>query len=254
MSRIAVIVHTRAKGVALFYVALLYREIKQITCRKPVNKPGDYLFYEFPFVQDRLANEAAEVITLRSVLHVHLFGIAVYHDNETVRALISDERQRRVFRQRFGRRAKVSVRQVRRIEHDMGRKRLDFSGARIEVANVAGEHVGNSGATWGDVFSRTKSFLDLGVDLRHWFALHEQFADPQNLRQNCRRSFRVETNGLLIQGMITIDDAGEAVCACAHFDKAISLEHVHTRVVAQMLGSSTERQCDFLLSWKQLRH
>jgi hypothetical protein len=58
MSRIAVIVHTRAKEIALFYVALLYREIKQITCRKPVNKPGYYLFYEFPFVQNRLASGA----------------------------------------------------------------------------------------------------------------------------------------------------------------------------------------------------
>ena len=44
MSRIAVIAHSRTKAVSLFDVA----------CRKPINKPGDYLFYEFLFVQDRL--------------------------------------------------------------------------------------------------------------------------------------------------------------------------------------------------------
>ena len=58
MSRIAVIVPSRAKAVAVFYVALLRREIKQVTYCKPVNKPGDYRFYEFPFVQDRLASGA----------------------------------------------------------------------------------------------------------------------------------------------------------------------------------------------------
>ncbi len=58
MSRIAVIAHSRTKAVSLFDVALLRREIKQITCRKPINKPGYYLFYEFPFVQNRLASGA----------------------------------------------------------------------------------------------------------------------------------------------------------------------------------------------------
>src|SRR6266436_720148 len=58
MSRIAVIAHARAKAVALFYVALLRREIKQVTYCEPVNKPGDCVSYKCPVVQDRLASGA----------------------------------------------------------------------------------------------------------------------------------------------------------------------------------------------------
>ena len=58
MSRIAVIVHTRAKEVALFYVALLRREIKQVTYYESVCQPGHYASYKCPFVQDRLASGA----------------------------------------------------------------------------------------------------------------------------------------------------------------------------------------------------
>src|SRR6266436_6034726 len=154
---------------------------------------------------------------LRSVLHMNLLGAPVYYDNETVRSLISDERQRRVTRQCLRRCAQISISEVWCVKHDVRWKRLDLSGPRIEVTNVTRQHVSNARPTWRNVLSRTESFGDFSVDFRHWFALPKQFADTQELWEDCSRSFGIEANRLPIKWMVAIDYAGETVCAIPHF-------------------------------------
>ena len=61
-------------------------------------------------------------------------------------------------------------------------------------------------------------------------------------------NFGIETNRLLIQRMVAVDYAGEAVCAFPHAHKTMSL-HPH---LCAVLGSGAERQGDFLLPWKKL--
>jgi len=102
-----------------------------------------------------------------------LLGLVVYHDNKTVRSLISDERQRRVARQCLRRCAQVSISEVWCIKHDMRWKRLDLACALIEAANIAGKHVSNSDPTWRDVLPGAKAFSNLSVDFRHRFTLHK---------------------------------------------------------------------------------
>ncbi len=114
----------------------------------------------------------------RSVLNVHLLGVPAYHDNETVRALISYKWQRWIFCQRFLCDSQISVSQIRRVKHDVRRKRLDLACAWVEVANVTRKHVSNAQPTWRNVLSRTESFGDFSVDFRHWFALPKLSNSP----------------------------------------------------------------------------
>lgn len=130
-----------------------------------------------------------------------------------MRALIGDKWQGRIFCQRFWRRTEISISQVGCVEHDVWWKRLDLTGARVVIANVAGKHVGNTGPTWRNVLPGAKSFGNLSIDFRHRLTLHQQFADTQDLWQDSRGAFCVEANGFLIQRMIAVDDAGEAVGA-----------------------------------------
>src|SRR6266496_228145 len=52
-----------------------------------------------------------------------------------------------------------------------------------------------------NIFHNDEGFRDFSIDVRHRFTLKKQFAQPQSLRQNCRRSFGIRTKILLIQGM-----------------------------------------------------
>src|SRR6266478_10009692 len=103
-----------------------------------------------------------------------LLGLVVYHDNKTVRSLISDERQRRVACECLRRYAQVCISEVWCVKHDMRWKRLDLACAGIEVANVAGKHVSDARPARRDVLPSAKSFCNFSVDFRHWFALPKQ--------------------------------------------------------------------------------
>ena len=62
MSRVAVIVHSRAKAVALFYVALPHRELsKALTVNPSKSQEITSLIYKCPFVQDRLVSGSTSV-------------------------------------------------------------------------------------------------------------------------------------------------------------------------------------------------
>ena len=157
-----------------------------------------------------------------------------------MRALIRDERQRRVTCQCLRRCSQVSISQVGRLKHDMRWKRLNLACVWIEIANVAGKHVSNTRSAWRDVLPCPKSFSNFSVDFRHRFTLHEQLADTQDLGQNRNCSFSVEANRLLIQRVVAVHDAGEAVCALPDFNEAAALQDIHSRALPQMLRRSAK--------------
>jgi hypothetical protein len=53
-------------------------------------------------------------------------------------------------------------------------------------------------------YDNDQAFRDFSIDVRHRFTCTKQFAHPQSPRENCRRSFGIETKGLLIQEVMPV--------------------------------------------------